>query len=86
MRFIVESYVSASRGDVDDLAARARAAAVQLGDEGAPLRYVEAIFVPEDEMCLLIFDADSAALAGEASRRAGIPFERVVEAQGEDMS
>ena len=82
---MVESYLPASRCDIDEVAVRARAAAEELAAEGASLRYVEAILVPEDEMCLLIYDAGSAALAREASRRAGIPFERVVETRGEDI-
>jgi Protein of unknown function (DUF4242) len=84
MRFLVESYLP--RAGADDrvgIAARARAAADELAREVAHVRYVEAIFVPEDEMCLLVYEADSAELVREAGRRAGIACERVVEAAGE---
>lgn len=85
MRFLVESYLPA-RGDddVSKVDATARAAADEFRREGAGLHFVESIFVPEDEMCLLVFEADSAELVREASRRAGIPCERVLEARGAD--
>jgi hypothetical protein len=87
MRFLVESYLSAaSAEDRAEIAARTRAAAAELALEGASLRYVEAIFVPEDEMCLLVYEADSAELVREAGRRAGIPCERVLEAAAEGGS
>jgi Protein of unknown function (DUF4242) len=84
MRFLVESYLPAAGADDRvGIAARARAAADELAREVAHVRYVEAIFVPEDEMCLLVYEADSAELVREAGRRAGIACERVVEAAGE---
>jgi hypothetical protein len=84
MRFLVESYLPAASGeDRAEIAARTRAAADELARGGAPLRYVEAIFVPKDEMCLLVYEADSAELVREAGRRAGISCERVLEAAGE---
>jgi hypothetical protein len=83
MRFLVESYLPvAGAEDQADVVARARAAADELAREGAPLRHLECIFVPEDEMCLLLYEADSPELAREASLRAGIECERVLEAAG----
>ena len=82
MRYLVESYLPASRvEDVSSVDTRARAAADDLRRSGAGLRFVESIFVPVDEMCLLVYEADSAELVREASRRAGIPCERVLEAR-----
>lgn len=85
MRYLVESYLPATDGpeQLERVAARSRAAADELAREGAVLRYIEAILVPEDEMCLLVFEADSPALALEASARAGIAGERVLEATGD---
>jgi hypothetical protein len=85
MRYLVESYLPA--GEVDSVGrvdARARAAADDLRRGGAGLRFIESIFVPVDEMCLLVYEADSAELVEEASLRAGIPCERVLEAQAAD--
>jgi hypothetical protein len=83
MRYLVESYlpVAGAEGQAE-VEARARAAADELAREGAPLRHLNCIFVPEDEMCLLMHEADSPELVREASRRAGIECERVLEAAG----
>ena len=81
MRFIVELYLSrASSDDVDKIDARARAAAEELAREGAPVRHLRSTHVPEDEMCLLLYEAPNRELALEASRRAGVTSERVLEA------
>jgi Protein of unknown function (DUF4242) len=85
MRYLVESYLPSvgAAEQLEELAARSRAAADEMAREGAPLRYIEAIVVPEDEMCLLVYEADSAELALEASARAGIACGRVLEAAGD---
>lgn len=84
MKYLVESYLPAQGdGELERLASRSRAAVAELAGEGASLRYIEAILVPEDEMCLLVFEADSPALALEASARAGIAGGRVLEATGD---
>jgi hypothetical protein len=77
--FLVESYAPAG-SRVAELELQASQAAEQLSGEGEPVRYVRAIFVPEDETCFFLFEAPSSELAGEASRRASIEFERIVEA------
>jgi len=82
MRYLVESYLSAARRDeVPSVDARSRAATDELVRAGAGLRFVETIFVPDDEMCLLVFEADTPELVREASRRAGVACERVLEAR-----
>jgi hypothetical protein len=79
VRYLVELYAPLP-GDFGELDRRVRAAAEQLASEGVPLRHERSILVPADEMCLLIYDAPTAELALEASRRAGLVSERVVEA------
>lgn len=79
--FLVELYVS--RGDVAAVergAERARLAAEALTGEGTPVRYLRSIFVPDDETCFLLYEADSVEAVREAALRAGLPFERVAEA------
>jgi Protein of unknown function (DUF4242) len=85
MRYLVESYLPATGApeQLERVAARSRAAAAELAREGAVLRYIEAILVPEDEMCLLVYEAESPDLAAEASARAGIAFDRVLRATGD---
>jgi hypothetical protein len=79
--FLLELYVS--RGDpaaVERTAERARAAADALTEEGVPVQYVRAIFVPEDETCFFLYEAGSIDAVREAARRAGWGCERVTEA------
>jgi Protein of unknown function (DUF4242) len=81
--YLLELYVS--RGDscaVASGAERARAAAEELTEEGTPVRYMRAIFVPEDETCFFLYEAGSVEAVREAARRAGLGSERVTEALG----
>jgi hypothetical protein len=83
MRYLVETYLPrAGAAGPAEVEARARAAAHELAREGAPLRHLNCIFVPEDEMCLLLYEAASPDLVRQASHRAGIECERVLEATG----
>ena len=57
--YLVELYVA--QGDHDtarQYAARAELTAAELTREGRPVRCVRSIFVPEDETCFLLFEAD----------------------------
>jgi hypothetical protein len=80
-KFLVEVYVPRSWFDrvpaQDD---RLRTAAANMGAEGIPIRYIEALFVSEDETCFFVFEADSPEAVAEAGRRAGLSFERIVRA------
>jgi hypothetical protein len=79
--YLVESYVPRARADeLRDAAEHARMAAAALAAEGRVVRYLRSTFLPLDEVCLYLLEAESAAVAGEAMERAGISFERVVEA------
>lgn len=67
----------------DGLAAaaeRAHLAAEQLAREGTPVRYVRSILIPADETCFHVFEGPSAQAVGEASRRAALDYDRIVEA------
>lgn len=79
--YLVESYLPRARADeLRDAAERARLAAEALASEGRAVRYLRSTFLPVDEVCLYLLEAESAEVAGEAMERAGISFERVVEA------
>ncbi|MGH3030949.1 MAG: hypothetical protein ACRDNE_09330 [Gaiellaceae bacterium] len=79
--FVVELYVSRdSAGAIEEGAERLRGAAQEMRDAGIHVVYLRRIFVPEDETCLLLFEADSVDTVREAARRAGVAFERVTEA------
>jgi hypothetical protein len=82
--FLVELYVPRSAGAaVERGAERARLAAEELSREGTPVRYQRSIFVPEDETCFLLFEAETIEAVREAARRAELPYERVAQAVAE---
>jgi hypothetical protein len=76
--FLAELFTEAH--DVDGRAAfvrQARAAA----DASADVRFVRSIFVPDDEICFLVFEADSAAAVALFAEQAALPIDRVVRAE-----
>jgi len=75
-RFLVESYVAASPEAFDEACERARRAA----ESASGIRYVDTTYLPGDETVLHLFDAPSLDALGEAGRRAGLEFERIVPA------
>jgi hypothetical protein len=78
-KFLVEVYLPKSWVDripaQDD---RLRTAAAGMEAEGISIRYVEALFLSEDETCFFVFEADSVDAVAEAGRRAELRFERIV--------
>jgi hypothetical protein len=79
--YLVELYVS--RTDAAGLgrgAERVRRAADEQTRRGMPVRYLRSIYVPEDETCLLLFEACSADAVSEVASRAALPYERLVAA------
>jgi hypothetical protein len=80
-RYLLETYVSrADAADLRDTIARIELAAHTLTTDGRAVGHVRSTFLPEDEVCLHLFEADSPALVEEVSRQAGVAFERIVEA------
>lgn len=80
--YLVEVYLPRSRAaEVGATGQRARAAAEQLAREGVPIRYVRTIYLPDDETCFHVFEAPTAAVVEETSRRAALGRARVVLAQ-----
>jgi uncharacterized protein DUF4242 len=79
--YVVELYLPNAATDVITRAAlRARRAGEALADEGVEVRYVRSLFIPEDGTCFHVFEASSAKVVGEASRRARLEYDRIVEA------
>ena len=68
--FLVELYVSRA----DESGVRHAAEAL-----GASVRCVRSIFVPEDEICFVLFEAASIGDVVAAARSAGLAFERISE-------
>lgn len=89
MRYLVELTPTESGfDDIQALATRSRAASEALSRNGTPVRFLRAVFVPEDGSCFLLFEAPSAEEARLAATRAELGVERVVEALriGDDRS
>jgi hypothetical protein len=82
--FVAEQYLSGRDATAAERGAHAaRRAAKQLSREGVPVRFVRSIFVPEDETCIYIYEADSIETVREAISRAALGFERLAEAVSE---
>jgi hypothetical protein len=64
--------------------ARARAAAELLAGEGVPVRWVRAVYAPEDGSCFLVLEGGSPAAVAEAGRRAGLDVVRIEESPTEE--
>jgi hypothetical protein len=80
--YLVEMYVA--RTDTDKVAhdsELARAAAEELVREGTAVRYLRSLFVPDDETCFYIYEADSADAVRAAAERASLPTARVMKAE-----
>jgi hypothetical protein len=66
--------------DIELLTERCRRACQQLSDRGTPVRLIRSVFVPEDDRCLLVYEAGSAQVVAEAVAAAGLASTRVIEA------
>ncbi|MGH3017207.1 MAG: hypothetical protein ACRDLU_02390 [Gaiellaceae bacterium] len=79
--YVAELYLP--RGDMRErsrLDRRVRKATEEISAGGVPVRHVRSVFVPEDEIALQFFEAPAAEVVVEVSRRAGLAYERIVEA------
>jgi hypothetical protein len=78
---MVEAYMPRSHArEARAAGSRARAVADELSREGTRIRYVRTTFLPDDETCFHLFEADSAGAVEEVSRRAKLGRARVVPA------
>jgi hypothetical protein len=79
--FLAEFYLPAADQKVrKEAIRRAEFAAKELASEGVPVRYLRSAFVPADEICFVFFEADTAETVADLGTRAGLSFDRVVEA------
>ena len=76
--FLVETYLSRhAPGEPDRTVARVKATLAEMRPAGSPVRCLRAIFVPDDETCLLVFEAASIELVRAVAYRAGLAADRV---------
>jgi hypothetical protein len=77
--YLVECYwPGASEAQIAAAAQRAELAARDLSVVSGRVAHLRSLVVPQDEIVLCFFEADSTELVREASVRAGLPFERIV--------
>ena len=76
--YLLEFYVprSAARAAVDD-GESARSAAEELARAGTDIRFCRSIFLPSEETCFVLFEAESAEAVRDAARLANLPSDRV---------
>jgi hypothetical protein len=78
--YLIEGYLPRSRAaELTDSVARLRTAAEALTAEGVRVRHVRSSFRPADELFLHVLEAESAEAAGDATTRAGLSPERIIE-------
>ena len=77
--FILETYVPRlSAGGLDAVVLRVREAAA-----GTTVGHIRSYFVPEDDMCMHVFDGPSLAAVQVIADTAGLETERIVQSVGE---
>lgn len=78
--YLVECYTPGIAQDaIEATAQRAREAVEAARITGRTIEYVNAIFVPDDEVVFHTFLSDDIETVRQASVAAGIPFERIIE-------
>jgi hypothetical protein len=80
-KYFVETYVP--RVQVQEARAasdRARAAAEELSREGIVVGHIRTTFLPDDETCFHVFEAESEEIIREVCRQAGLGSPRIVPA------
>jgi uncharacterized protein DUF4242 len=74
--YVVERYLpGVSRAELERQLER-----LEHVTRGTQVEYLGSTIVPDDEACFCQFDAPSEQAVAEANRRAGIPFDRIVQA------
>ena len=79
--FLVEHYwPGITPAAFEAAAARVRESTAALASTGLRIRFLHSTLVPDDEAAFCVFEAESPALVEEAYARAGVPYERVLDA------
>ena len=79
VRYLAELYIPASTA-LAEVAAKARTGAEHAAQTGASVRFLQAIFVPQDESCFVVYAARTAEEVSTAGALAGLTFDRIVPA------
>ena len=83
--YLMESYLP--RHELPERAqavARVRRAARAVSAQGTPVRYLRSIFIPDEEVCFLLFEAESVEVVSAVTDRAGVDVDRVALTDGRE--
>ena len=81
-RYMVERHLPGFTSEqLPAAAGAAKTTTAEMEREGTPVRYLRSTFVPGEEKCFCLFEGPSEQAVEEANDRAGLPFDRIVEAQ-----
>jgi hypothetical protein len=81
-RYMVERHLPGFTSEqLPGAAGAAKNAAAEMTDEGTPVRYLRSTFIPSEEKCFCLFEGDSTQTVKEANKRAGLPYERIYDAE-----
>ena len=82
--FLVEFYLSRTDAAAfGRCAAQARLAAAKQTRLGMPVRYLRSMYLPEDETCFLLYEAETAEAVRRTATLAAVEAERVSEVVGD---
>jgi hypothetical protein len=87
--FLIEAYVSRASGaaaNARPMLADLTLTAGRLTRDGRWVRFVRSIFVPEEELCFYLFEANSKEVVREAAELSGLHFDRILEATSDWVS
>jgi hypothetical protein len=80
-RYMVERHLPGfTQEQLPGAAGAAKSTSEQLSHEGTPVRYLRSTFVPQEEKCFCLFEGDSEETIRTVQERAGLPYDRIVEA------
>jgi hypothetical protein len=79
--FLAERYMPGLDRTTAHRASREFAAQLAAGSSGAKASSISCTFVPTEESVLCVVRAASAEMVADAGRRAGLAFDRIVEAE-----
>jgi hypothetical protein len=80
-KYLVERYLPGITPDqLAAAAGSAKSQSAQMSGEGTPVSYLRSTFIPGEEKCFCLFEGPSADAVRTVNERAGIPYERIVEA------
>jgi hypothetical protein len=81
-RYMVErSLPGFTDAQLPGAAGAAKEATAQMAAEGTPVRYLRSTFVPSEQKCFCLFEGNSESVVQAAQERAGLPYDRIYEAE-----